>query len=629
MTQSMIPLFSGRYEKGSGLYGFARYAGWDAFIKAKQDAEAQGLRLCALNIQKDAQTAWFTGVWIESSDNFDYYAAQNWNSFYDHFTQNQTAGLGLVDFNFAEVDGNLLYTGIYLGNRGSQKLIHDRTFAQLLSDLSHAHADEMQLVKVQCRADGSGAMLYTGLFQPGPTNDNGPYAGSWPAVHNYITNDPNRDNVNCLQVLDYGPQGAQHAVAVYLPSIKPHLYVLAADWDYFVGRWKVLSGQDYRLQSIEVQQEPNNWDSAFGQVFGARAVGYSFGAKVDTLPAEIGAHGYAIADGAQLPITPMTETTPLTLGSVSKLIEAIAMLYLIQETNSPDLTLQTPFFSLIDGHYGISPSDVKDARVKAITILDLLTHTSSLDDPWGDQNTNQTLWDYIKRCVGQTPNPLKVGDKGEAGVVYCYSSAGFQTIRGVVQAVTGANTYQEWVTANIFSKLGMNSTYIPDPNTTYNLRYYNRDLKLTPPPPKHPDYPPGIIHAEASWNSTPGDMIKLLSALRSTSPLNPQTMTQMLHAWPLRYQFVEGPPSQRVDYNGQIRLGFDATGTPAPNYLAKNGMYTNYSQAAIVRFMSRPIDVVVQVNTDTATDPKTGKGDSNSVWPEDVILNMFYRMYYY
>src|ERR1700687_2825243 len=271
MTQSMIPLFSGRYEKGSGLYGFARYAGWDAFIKAKQDAEAQGLRLCALNIQKDAQTAWFTGVWIESSDNFDYYAAQNWNSFYDHFTQNQTAGLGLVDFNFAEVDGNLLYTGIYLGNRGSQKLIHDRTFAQLLSDLSHAHADEMQLVKVQCRADGSGAMLYTGLFQPGPTNDNAPYAGNWPAVHNYITNDPNRDNVNCLQVLDYGPQGAQHAVAVYLPSIKPHLYVLAADWDYFVGRWKVLSGQDYRLQSIEVQQEPNNWDSAFGQVFGARA----------------------------------------------------------------------------------------------------------------------------------------------------------------------------------------------------------------------------------------------------------------------------------------------------------------------------------------------------------------------
>lgn len=483
----------------------------------------------------------------------------------------------------------------------------------------------MQLIKAQCRADNDNNILYTGLFQAGPTANNGLYsAASFAQFYEYFQQDANRDNVNCLQVLDYGPQGNQNVLVVYASAAQAHKYILAQDWDSFIAQWNSLYGQGYRLQSVEVQQQPVDWQAALQQVFDRRAVGYSFGVNNNGQIAEIGANGYAIQPTATAPGIAMTQTTPLTLGSVSKTIEAVAMLYVIQTGQYPGVNLNTPFFSLIDGKWGISQSDINDPRVEQITILDLLTHTAGLDDPSGPQNTNETLWAYIKTYIGQTLNPEKLGPNNEIGVVYCYSNAAFQTIRGVVQAITGAGTYQDWVTQNILSPHGIDSTYIPVPGTNYDIRYYERNLQISPP---WGGAPPGEIPNEASWNSTAADMLKLLAALRGATILNQQSLQAMFTPRSLPYQY-NGSTRQRQPFNGQICLGFDATGTPAPAYQAKNGSYTNYSQAAIVRFNSPPIDVVVQANTDTATVPGTAQGDANSVWPENAILNAFNKMYY-
>jgi CubicO group peptidase (beta-lactamase class C family) len=620
--QVTTSLFSGRYQQGGGGYAFAGYAGWDTFQQAKQRADTQGLRLCGLNIYEDTQsTTWYTGVWIESNSSYGYWGVTDWNSFMQQFNQWASDGLSLVDINFAVIQGNLWYTGVWLGNQGKQALVHDLSWSDFSKEVLAQNANNMQLIKAQCRADGDNNLFFTGLFQSGSPANNGIWSGgSWADFYEYFQQDANRDNVNCLQVLDYGPQGSQNILAVWVPVSQPHKYVLGLDWDSFVAEWKTLSAQNYRLQSVEVQQKPVNWQSAIQQVLGSRSVGYLFG--VNAPAAEIGASGYAIQPDSTQPGIAMTQDTPLTLGSVSKTIEAISMLLVIQ--NEPAITLTTPFFSIIDGRYGIKDSDLQDQRVKQITILDLLTHSAGLDDPPGPQNTNQTLWAYIKAYVSQKLNPQKLGPNGEIGVVYCYSNAGFQTIRGVVQAAVNASTYQDWVTREILAPLGANSTYIPVPGTNYNIRYYERNLVIAPP---WDGAPAGVIANEASWNSSASDMLKILASLRGNYPLNRKSLERMFTARSLPYQY-NGSTGQREAWNGQICLGFDATGTPAPPYVGKNGSYTNYSQAAVLRFNSPPIDVVVQANTDTATVPGTTQSDSSSIWPQNVILNAFNKMYY-
>jgi CubicO group peptidase (beta-lactamase class C family) len=315
----------------------------------------------------------------------------------------------------------------------------------------------------------------------------------------------------------------------------------------------------------------------------------------------------------------MATTTPLTLGSVSKTIETIAMLLAIQRQSK--VTLQTPFFSVIDGFRGVSAAQVRDPFVRQITILDLLTHTAGIGSPSGREDTERGLWDYMRTYIGQRPDQQLLGPDGRGGQVYRYSNGGFIAIRGIVQAMTGAASYHDWVVQNVLTPIGVSgrSTYLPDPGRRYAIRYYQRTLVPAP------GDPPGTIAHEASWNSCAADMGRLLAALRGTSLLNAASMQAMLTPYPLPYRYDQAARERRP-YGGWISLGFDASGPRPRSRLQKNGTYTDHSQAAIVRFEDAAIDVSFQTNTDTAINPVTRRSDRASVWPEAVIANAFNRL---
>ena len=121
-AQPTTSLFSGRYQQGSGECAFAGYAGWDAFLAAKQKEDTEGLRLCGLNVYEDAQaTTWYTGVWITSNASYGYWAVTDWNSFVEQFNQWAADGLGLVDISLATIQGTLWYTGVGWETRASRR----------------------------------------------------------------------------------------------------------------------------------------------------------------------------------------------------------------------------------------------------------------------------------------------------------------------------------------------------------------------------------------------------------------------------------------------------------------------------------------------------------------------------
>ena len=610
-----VTRFCARFETGDAAGTCARYAGREAFAAADRRAIAQGLRLASVDLYLDGNTVWCTGVWVAGEGRSDLQFTTQWDDLQQHFNQAQQAGLGLVDFAMLSVAGGMLYASVWRELSAAQTLSHDlerKDFDQLRDTL---RGQGKALIKARMRADASGKLLLTGLFQAGPTAANGfGVWGNWREFLQRWQTDGGRDNVVSLQALDHGVEGAQAIVAVYLPGAAPSRFTLAATASELVAAAQLQASEGYVLRSVSTVRQPANWAAAFAHSFRSRAVGYSFAVNRDGATLEAGAAGEAIRSGPQ-----MATTTPLTLGSVSKTIETIAMLLAIQRQSK--VTLQTPFFSVIDGFRGVSAAQVRDPFVRQITILDLLTHTAGIGSPSGREDTERGLWDYMRTYIGQRPDQQLLGPDGRGGQVYRYSNGGFIAIRGIVQAMMGAASYEDWVVQNVLTPIGVSgrSTYLPDPGRRYAIRYYQRTLVPAP------GDPPGTIAHEASWNSCAADMGRLLAALRGTSLLNAASMQAMLTPYPLPYRYDQAARERRP-YGGWISLGFDASGPRPRSRLQKNGTYTDHSQAAIVRFEDAAIDVSFQTNTDTAINPVTRRSDRASVWPEAVIANAFNRL---
>lgn len=619
-------LYSGRFEQGTGKHRWERCHAWSDFLAINTQLAGEGLQLCAIETHQDylgVQT--FTGAWIASTVSGSNFRTTTWEDFQTEFDANAKSGLALVDLNFATIDDQLWFTGVWLGSQSGQVLVHDLAYDDFNRQIQGQNAAGLQLVKTRVRLGSDGVFLYTGLFQPGPVDGNGWLAiPGWQQFCAYLQTDPDFNNLNGVQVLNYGPQGAQWIVATWVPSTTPHQYVFALDQEAFAQQCENLGSQGMQLKSVDAALIPIDWKSALREILGHRTAGYTWGLANNGKVIDVGARGRAVRPASGSTGTPMTVDTPITLGSISKLIEAVAMLYVIQ-TGKYGVTLDTCFFDLIVDHYGISASDLTDPRVRDIKIRHLLTHSAGLNnpDPYPPDNTTEALWAMIKTYISQSLNDQLLGPAGHLGVVYCYCNAGFQTIRGIVQALTGADTYQDWVTTNILSVLGISpdTTYIPEPTRTYPIRYYQRNLELAPNN--------GVIPVEASWNSTPRDMLTLLASLRGVGPtiLDANSLSLMFdHPTTLPFFYNETTGLRDASQPQQICFGFDAASKPAPAYVAKNGSYTDYSEAAVVRFDSPPLDIIVQLNTETWCEPNSSEADRWSLAPETAIINTFMKL---
>ena len=171
--------------------------------------------------------------------------------------------------------------------------------------------------------------------------------------------------------------------------------------------------------------------------------GISYGIIIDTALVYTGNYGYAsLADRR-----PVTLATAFRAASMTKSFTAMAIMKLRDEGK---LDLDDPVHIYVP--------ELKDLRylsadAPVLTIRHLLTHTGGFpqDDPWADrqlETTEEELSAMIAEGVSMSNVP---------GITYEYSNLGYTLLGRVIRSVTG-ESYQSYISSNIFRPLGMTST---------------------------------------------------------------------------------------------------------------------------------------------------------------------------
>jgi CubicO group peptidase (beta-lactamase class C family) len=198
--------------------------------------------------------------------------------------------------------------------------------------------------------------------------------------------------------------------------------------------------------------------------------GISYGIIVDTALVYTGCNGYADLADSQL----VTPTTAFRAASMTKSFTALAILKLRDEGK---LNLDDPATKYLPELENLS---YLSADAPVLTIRHLLNHTGGFpqDDPWADRQleaTEDELSALITAGVSMSNVP---------GVTYEYSNLGYTLLGRVIRAVTG-ESYQTYISSNIFKPLGMNSTVwehadLPDGVMAQGYRYHNGEWSEEP-----------------------------------------------------------------------------------------------------------------------------------------------------
>lgn len=216
------------------------------------------------------------------------------------------------------------------------------------------------------------------------------------------------------------------------------------------------------------------------------------------------------------------------IASMTKSITAMAILKLRDEGK---LSLDDPIQKYIPEAKGIK-TVTTDAPL--ITIRHLLTHNAGFpeDNPWGDRQlgrTDQWLDSLYATGISFSTTP---------GTSYEYSNLGFATLGLIIKKVSG-QTYQDYITENIFKPLGMNQTYwdyddVPANQLVIGYRFVAK--QFVPQPLLHS----GSFGAMGGLITTIEDfskyMIFHLSAWpphdgAEEAPIKRSSVREMHHAW--------------------------------------------------------------------------------------------------
>ncbi|MFE5540983.1 serine hydrolase domain-containing protein [Streptomyces sp. NPDC056519] len=184
---------------------------------------------------------------------------------------------------------------------------------------------------------------------------------------------------------------------------------------------------------------------------------------------------------------PVQPDSRFRAGSLTKTFTAAVILQLTEETNAqgkPLLSLDEPVVSVLPHLF---PKDsVQLTEKKAITIRELLQHTSGLDDAQGftqEQvppagSTPSEIREYLAKPTDMDrliAGPLKgklaflPGSRDSQGRPNrLYSNTGYNIAGKIIEAVTG-HTWSHEVTNRIIDKLGLHDTTIPDPRAKKTL----------------------------------------------------------------------------------------------------------------------------------------------------------------
>lgn len=272
------------------------------------------------------------------------------------------------------------------------------------------------------------------------------------------------------------------------------------------------------------------------------------------------ARGYGWADRDKN--IPVKAASLFRIASISKPITAVAVLKLAEERK---LDLEARAFEIVRPPPVLEPGRAPDARLRQITIRQLLHHTAGWDraatyDPMFRPRLiaekvgapfpagTQTV---IRYMLGQ---PLDF----DPGSRYAYSNFGYCVLGRVIEQITG-DTYEQYVRSNVLAPIGIERARLgasldghqaPD-EVRYYLTEDSRADSVFPNGPRKVPWPYGGFHLEAmdahgGWIASAVDLARLAAALDNPkrSPLLKSTTSRAMYAPP--------PPPVWRDKNGAL-----------------------------------------------------------------------------
>lgn len=312
---------------------------------------------------------------------------------------------------------------------------------------------------------------------------------------------------------------------------------------------------------------------------------------VPGLSVAVAVHGRIVyADGAGNAdlenAVPATPQTVWNIGSVSKVITAVAVMQLVERGK---VSLDDPIQKYVP-EFPVKPEGT-------ITIRHLLTHTSGIrhykrgDFPGtpDNENTRPSTWlDGLKIFADE---PLQF----PAGTRYLYSSYAVNLLQGVVERASG-QPFEQYLAQNVWRPAGMAATafdiparIVPRRARSYRIvsggpvNYFYNDLTYK--------------FASGGMMSTVEDLVRFGAALNHGQLVKPETVTKMLTPQLKTDEFEQGIMWRIFrDANGRTFLnhcgsvkGFNACVVDYPSEdvvvaLAGNGEDATPARRATVAF---------------------------------------------
>jgi len=250
------------------------------------------------------------------------------------------------------------------------------------------------------------------------------------------------------------------------------------------------------------------------------------------------------------------------LASVSKQLTAISIMRLVQDGR---LSLDAKVFDLlgIQPFLGVTGATTMDARIRSITVRNLLEHSGGWDrDKSGDPigrlaqisaamgvPSPPTMQQFVAYMFGQ---PLDF----DPGTAYAYSNFGYNVLGAVIEKVTGG-PYESYV-RSVIANVGVTRTRIGDArsssvadgevtyypaNTTQYRSLYSQDSGRLVSLAYGSGYATDrSIQASSGWIASPVDLARILAAVKtrdarllSAASINEMLARPSLPLWPTGY----------------------------------------------------------------------------------------------
>jgi CubicO group peptidase (beta-lactamase class C family) len=292
------------------------------------------------------------------------------------------------------------------------------------------------------------------------------------------------------------------------------------------------------------------------------------------------ARGYGLANiELNVPVRP---ETVFQTGSVGKQFTATAVMMLVEENK---VSLDAKIGTYLPGI---------PVTWKAITVRNLLTHTSGIGDYVSDENTKpggliNLHADYTEEQIYQKVLTLPLNFA--AGTKWEYSNSGYFLLGVLIHKVTG-EFYGDFLQERIFRPLGMNSTRVISeadivPNRAAGYELVNGAIK-------NQQWVAPTINtgADGSLYTNALDLAKWDAALYSEKPLKRSSFEQM---WtPVRLQDGEHYP---------YGFGWDVDQVNGHRLLEHEGAWQGFTMS-ISRYVDDRLTIVVLTNLDSEhSDP--------------------------